>query len=140
MRLDLMVNDFVYRAVTDRSIVLFEGHFRRNFLHVADAANLILFMADRPNLKAIHGQAFNAGLSSANVTKRQLCEKIKEYVPGLQILEAPLAKDPDKRDYVVSNAKVEGLGWSPEHSLADGIAELIQCYRQPFHGYQYRNY
>jgi nucleoside-diphosphate-sugar epimerase len=138
MRIDLMVNDFVYRAVTERSIVLFEGAFRRNFLHVRDAAALFPYMAEQGGI--LRGQAFNAGLSSANMTKRALCDEIQRQVPALHILEVPLAQDPDKRDYLVSNAKLEGTGWKPQHSLQEGIASLIQCYRQPFSAAQWRNY
>ncbi len=137
MRLDLMVNDFVYRAATERVIALFEGKFRRNFLHVRDAAELFPYMADGGGLR--RGQAYNAGLSTANLTKLELCETIKQQVPNLNIVEIPFAKDPDKRDYVVSNAKLEATGWAPAHSLQHGIASLLQCYRQPFSSGAWRN-
>lgn len=124
MRLDLLVNDFVNRSLRDRYIVLFEGDFRRNFIHVRDVAELFLFALQ--NQDKMVGEIFNAGLSSANLSKRQLCEKIKEHIPALEIFEAPLAQDPDQRDYLVSNAKLEGSGFIPQRSLDDGIPELIR--------------
>lgn len=127
MRLDLLVNDFVHRAVTDRSIVLFEAHFRRNYIHVRDVARAFLHGLDR--FDVLKDNIFNVGLSDANLTKRELCEKIREQVPALQILEAPVGEDPDKRDYLVSNAKIEATGYAPAFSLEEGIAELIMGYR-----------
>lgn len=127
MRLDLLVNDFTYRAHKDRFIILFEEHFRRNYIHVRDVAKAFLFGIS--NYDRMKGEAFNVGLSSANLTKRQLCEKIKEYVPDLYIHSAPVGEDPDKRDYLVSNEKIESLGWKPEHTLDDGIKELLKAYR-----------
>ena len=127
MRMDLLVNDFTYRAVKDRCIVLFEEHFRRNYLHVRDAAKAFLFGIE--HFDGMKGEPYNAGLSAANLTKRELCEKIKAHVPELYIHGAPIGKDPDKRDYVVSNEKIESLGWRPDHTLDDGIRELIKGYR-----------
>lgn len=124
MRLDLLVNDFTYRAYRDRSIVLFEEHFRRNYIHIRDVARAFLFGLE--NHDRMKGQAYNIGLSSANLTKRELCEKIREYVPGFTIISAPIGEDPDKRDYIVSNAKIEALGWRPEHTLDTGIRELLK--------------
>jgi len=127
MRMDLLVNDFTYRAYKDRSVILFEDHFRRNYIHVRDVASAFVFgMANAGRMK---GQPFNVGLSSANLTKRQLAEKIREYVPGFYIHSAPIGEDPDKRDYLVSNARIEGLGWRPGHSLDDGIQELLKGYK-----------
>jgi nucleoside-diphosphate-sugar epimerase len=126
MRWDLLVNDFVYRAMRDRSIVLFESHFKRNFLHVRDAVASILWAMD--HWDSMKGQVYNAGLSSANLTKMELAEKVKEYMPYLHILEAPLAKDPDQRNYTVSNAKLEATGWKPTYSLDNGIKELKKGY------------
>lgn len=126
MRLDLLVNDFTYRACHDKSIVLFEEHFKRNYIHIQDVASAFLFA-----LKHFHtmkGEAYNVGLSSANLSKRELCEKIKTYLPHLYIHGAPIGKDPDQRDYIVSNAKIESLGYRPQHSLDDGIQELIKAY------------
>ncbi|WP_319410101.1 NAD(P)-dependent oxidoreductase [uncultured Desulfosarcina sp.] len=127
MRMDLLVNDFTYRAFKDRSIVLFEEHFRRNYIHIRDVAAVFLF--GMHHYEQMKGEAFNVGLSSANLSKRQLCEKIKKHVPRLYIHAAPIGEDPDKRDYLVSNEKIESLGWSPQYSLDDGIAELLKAYR-----------
>jgi nucleoside-diphosphate-sugar epimerase len=126
MRMDLLVNDFVYRALTDRVVVLFEEHFRRNYIHVRDVAKAFEFAINHFN--QMQGQAFNVGLSSANLTKRQLAEKIKEHLPDAYIHSAEIGEDPDKRDYLVSNEKIESLGWAPEFSLDDGIRELIKGY------------
>ncbi len=126
MRMDLLVNDFTYRALRDKAIVLFEEHFRRNYIHIRDVAKTFFFGIS--NFQKMKGEPFNVGLSSANLTKRQLCEKIKEYVPNFVILSAPVGEDPDKRDYMVSNEKIEALGWHPDHSLDDGIQELLKAY------------
>jgi len=127
MRMDLLVNDFTYRAYKDRFIILFEGHFRRNFIHIRDVAKTFLFGIE--NYDRMKGEPFNVGLSSANLTKQQLCEKIKEHVPNFHIYCAPLGEDPDKRDYIVSNEKIESLGWRPEHTLDSGIQELLKGYK-----------
>lgn len=126
MRMDLLVNDFVYRATSDGFLVLFEEHFRRNYIHVRDVARTFIFGIQ--NYEKMSGQAFNVGLSSANLTKRQLAEKIKKYVPNLYIHSAPIGEDPDKRDYLVSNNKLEALGWHPMYDLDYGIPELIKAY------------
>jgi len=126
MRMDLLVNDFTYRAYKDRFIVLFEEHFRRNYIHIRDVAAAFVFGIK--NYEKMKGQPYNVGLSSANLTKRQLCEKIKEYVPGFYIHSAEVGEDPDKRDYLVSNDKIEGLGWKPQHTLDTGIKELLKAY------------
>jgi len=127
MRLDLLVNDFTYRAWKDKSIILFEDHFRRNFIHVRDIAYTFL-VGISMLYKGVRGQSYNAGLSSANLTKRQLCEKIQEYVPEFYIHTADIGKDPDKRDYFVSNEKLEKEGWKCSYSLNDGIQELLKYY------------
>jgi len=127
MRLDLLVNDFVYRAVKDRFIILFEEHFRRNYIHIRDVARAFVFGID--HFEEMAGQPFNIGLSSANLTKRELCERIKTHLPDFYIHSAPIGEDPDKRDYVVSNAKIESLGWTPQYTLDMGIKELIKGYR-----------
>jgi nucleoside-diphosphate-sugar epimerase len=127
MRMDLLVNDFVYQAVKDGALVLFEEHFRRNYIHVRDVAKAFLFGIE--SYDEMKGEPYNVGLSSANITKRQLAEKIKEYVPELYIHSAEIGEDPDKRDYIVSNEKIESLGWSPDYSLDDGIPELIKGYK-----------
>ena len=126
MRTDLLVNDFVYRAVFDRSLIVFEGHFMRNYLHVKDAANAFIFAME--NFDKMKGQTYNCGLSDANLSKLQLCEKIKKYIPSFTYLEAPIGIDPDKRNYLVSNEKIENYGFKPQYSLDDGIEELIKAY------------
>jgi nucleoside-diphosphate-sugar epimerase len=127
MRMDLLVNDFTYRAHKDRFIILFEEHFRRNYIHIRDVAKAFIFAID--NFNKMKGDPYNAGLSSANLTKRQLCEKIKEYVPDFYIHSAPIGQDPDKRDYIVSNEKLESLGWHPDYTLDMGIVELLKGYK-----------
>lgn len=124
MRLDLLVNDFTFRAWRDRFIVLFEEHFRRNFIHIRDVAAAFLFGIK--HYETMKGRPFNVGLSSANLTKRQLCEKIREQVPEFRILSDAIGEDPDKRDYIVSNERIEKLGWRPKHTLEDGIRELLR--------------
>ena len=130
MRLDLLVNDFVYKACTDGYITLFEHKFRRNFIHVSDVAEAFKhFILDYYCYGAqYNAQAFNVGLSSANLNKLQLCKKIKEFVPNFVIKTSDYCTDPDKRDYIVSNEKLEGVGWSPKCSIEDGINELISVY------------
>ena len=127
MRIDLLVNDFVYRAVTDRFVVLFEAHFKRNYIHIRDVARAFLHAIDK--FGAMKGGPYNVGLSDANLSKAELCEHIKRQVPDFVYLEAPVGEDPDKRDYIVSNAKIEGTGFMPHYSLDDGIRELIKGYR-----------
>jgi nucleoside-diphosphate-sugar epimerase len=126
MRIDLLVNDFVYRAVYDRSVVLFEGHFKRNYIHVGDVARV--FAHGLANFDAMKGEPYNVGLSDANLSKRELCERIQAHVPHFVFAEAAIGEDPDKRDYIVSNDKIEATGFKPAHSLDDGIVELIKGY------------
>lgn len=127
MRLDLLVNDFVYRAVTDRFIVLFEADFKRNFIHIRDVASAFLHCLD--HFDAMKGHVYNLGLSDANLSKRELCEEIKKSVPQFYIHEDSIGEDPDKRDYIVSNEKIEKTGFCPNVSLHDGITELIKGYQ-----------
>jgi len=127
MRLDLLVNDFVYRAVTDRVITVFEGQFKRNYIHIRDVAKAFLHGMDC--YEAMSGEPFNVGLSDANLSKLELCEAIKRHVPGFTYLEAPVGEDPDKRNYIVSNAKIEATGFQPGWSLDDGILELLKGYQ-----------
>jgi nucleoside-diphosphate-sugar epimerase len=124
MRLDLLVNDFTYRACTDRFIVLFESHFKRNFVHVRDVARAFLHGID--NFGAMAGQIYNVGLSDANLSKLELCQRIARHVPSFQFVESNVGEDPDKRDYVVSNAKMEATGYRPAYSLDEGIRELVK--------------
>jgi nucleoside-diphosphate-sugar epimerase len=126
MRIDLLVNDFVYRAVHDRTVVVFEGHAKRNYIHVRDVARAFLHALD--NFERMRDQAYNVGLSDANLSKLELCERIRRHVPEFVYLEAPVGEDPDKRDYIVSNEKIERTGFRPAHSLDDGIRELIRGY------------
>mgnify|MGYP000647162153 CR=1 FL=1 len=127
MRLDLLVNDFVYRAVTDKAIVLFESHFIRNFIHVRDVARAFLHGLEQ--FAQMQGRAFNVGLDDANLTKRELCERIAAHVPGFTIIDAPIGRDPDQRNYIVSNARLAATGFQPTWSLDDGIRELVIAYR-----------
>ena len=126
MRIDLLVNDFTWRAVTDRAVVVFEGHFKRNYIHIRDVAKAFEHVI--ANYSTMRGQAYNVGLSSANLSKLELCAKIKEHVPAFSYLESPIGEDPDKRNYIVSNEKMEKTGWSPDWSLDAGIKELIRGY------------
>lgn len=127
MRLDLLVNDFVHRAVNDKFVVLFESHFKRNYIHVRDVAKAFVHCIQ--NSKKMDGQAYNVGLSDANLSKWELCEEIKKQIPEFYFHEAPVGEDPDKRNYIVSNEKIERTGFKPQYSLRDGIAELIKGYK-----------
>jgi len=126
MRLDLLVNDFVFRAVNDRFIVIFEGHFKRNYVHVRDVARG--FLHGLANFDEMKGEPYNLGLSEANLSKLELCERIKAQLPDFTVVEAAIGQDPDKRDYIVSNEKIEKTGYSTAHGLDDGVAELIKGY------------
>ena len=125
MRIDLLVNDFVYRALKDKYLVLFEENFRRNYIHVDDVADAFLYVIENENMK---NNIFNIGLSSANLTKKQLAEKIKEHIKDLYIKTSEFNKDPDKRDYFVSNDKIESFGWKAKTNLDTGINQLIKLY------------
>jgi nucleoside-diphosphate-sugar epimerase len=126
MRMDLLVNDFVYRAVTDRAVVVFEGHAKRNYIHIRDVARA--FLHGLAHFSSMKGQPYNVGLSDANLSKLELCAEIRKQVPGFVCLEAPIGEDPDKRDYIVSNDRIEKAGFRPRHSLSDGIRELVKGY------------
>lgn len=127
MRLDLMVNDFVYRAVNDRFIVVFEGYFKRNFIHIRDVAGVFVHAIE--NFGKMKNETYNVGLSDANLSKLELCAKIKKHLPKFVYLEAPVGEDTDKRDYVVSNEKIEKTGFRTEFTLDMGIKELIKGYK-----------
>lgn len=127
MRIDLLVNDFVYRAVTDRFVVIFEGHFKRNYIHIRDVVKA--FIHAMTNFEKMKNEIYNVGLSDANLSKIELCAKIKEHIPDFVYLEAPVGEDPDKRDYIVSNEKIEKTGFKPAYTLDMGIKELIKGYR-----------
>ena len=124
MRIDLLVNDFVYRAVYDRFIVLFESHFKRNYIHVRDVSRA--FQHGIANIDKMKGQIYNVGLSEANVSKWELCEHIKKQLPSFTFIEAAVGKDPDQRNYIVSNVKLEATGYKTSVTLAQGITELIK--------------
>lgn len=127
MRLDLLVNDFVYRAVRDGFVVVFEGHFKRNYIHVRDVARA--FLHCMRNFESMDGRPYNVGLSDANLSKLELCAAIRERVPGFVFLESQIGEDPDKRDYIVSNRRIEESGFAPRHSIRGGIDELAKAYR-----------
>ncbi len=126
MRIDLLVNDFTYRAVYDRFVVLFESSFKRNYVHVRDISRV--FQHGIEHFDRMKGQIYNVGLSDANVSKRELCEHIQEQVPDFVFVDAPVGKDPDQRNYIVSNAKIESTGFKPIYSLDAGISDLIKGY------------
>jgi|TARA_Y100000031_G_scaffold110894_1_gene122212 nucleoside-diphosphate-sugar epimerase len=126
MRIDLLVNDFTYRAVHDRFVVLFESHFKRNYIHVRDVASVFLHGID--NFEKMSGQIYNVGLSEANLSKRELCEAIQKHVEDFVFIEAEVGKDPDQRNYIVSNEKIEATGFKPQVSLDVGISELVKGY------------
>ena len=124
MRVDLLVNDFTHRAVHDRFVVLFESAFKRNYIHVRDVARV--FLHGLTHFDGMRGHIFNVGLTEANVSKRELCERIQKQIADFVFMEAPVGKDPDQRNYIVSNAKLESTGFKPAVSLDAGIAELIK--------------
>jgi len=127
MRLDLLVNEFVYKALTDRYITLFQAHTIRNYIHIKDVSSAFRFMVD--NYEDNVGEAFNVGLSDTNISKLELTERIKKYIPDFVVNQSDYYEDPDKRDYIVSNEKIESRGWKPSYSLNDGIQELISGYQ-----------
>lgn len=127
MRIDLLVNDFTWRAVTDRAVTIFEGHFKRNYIHIRDIAKAFYHAFE--NYETMNNNAYNVGLSTANLSKLELCAKIQEQVPNFVFMEAPIGEDPDKRDYIVSNEKLEATGWAPDWSLDRGIKELLKGYK-----------
>jgi len=127
MRTDLLVNDFVYKSVVDGYLVLFEAHFKRNYIHVQDIARTFQFIIE--NYDKCKGQAFNVGLSTANLSKLELAEKIKSHIPSLVIKQDDFKEDFDKRNYIVSNEKLEALGWKPIYDLDYGIKQLISAYK-----------
>lgn len=127
MRMDLLVNDFVYRAVTDRIVVVFEGNAKRNYIHIRDVVKAFTHVMD--NFDAMRGETYNVGLSDANLSKLELCGEIKKVIPEFVYMEAAVGEDPDKRDYIVSNEKIEKTGFVPDWPLSRGIRELVKGYR-----------
>ena len=138
MRLDLLVNDFVYRATKDQFIVLFESHFKRNYIHVRDVCSAILMSIEDQNNFA--GETFNLGLSDANLSKMELCNEIKKHIPSFQILESDIGKDIDKRDYIVSNEKIESKGFKASYSIGDGVKELMKLFKYLIPSASMRNF
>jgi nucleoside-diphosphate-sugar epimerase len=126
MRIDLLVNDFVYRAVHDRAVLIFEGHFKRNYIHIRDVARAFLHAIR--NFSEMKGKPYNVGLEEANLSKLELCAKIKEHLPQFTYVEAPIGEDLDKRDYIVSNQRILGTGFKTEWDLDRGIRELIKVF------------
>lgn len=127
MRIDLLVNDFVYRAVTDKFIILFQAHFKRNYIHVRDVVKAFIHCLN--NFDRMKDEVYNVGLSDANLSKLELCMKIKGHIPDFYFVEAEVGEDPDKRNYIVSNEKIEKTGFKPDYNLDDGIKELIKGYK-----------
>jgi nucleoside-diphosphate-sugar epimerase len=127
MRLDLLVNDFTYRAAKEKYIELYEAHFKRNYIHVRDVAKAFVHILN--HFDKVKNETYNVGLSDANLSKLELCEEIKKHIPEFQFVESNKGTDPDKRDYIVSNEKIEKTGFVPDVSLSKGIQELIKGYR-----------
>ena len=126
MRIDLLVNDFTYRAFHDSALIIFEGHFKRNYIHIRDVVNAFIHSLD--NLDKMKSEIYNVGLSDANLSKIELCEEIKKQLPNFTFVEEKIKKDPDQRNYIVSNEKIEKSGFKPKYSLSDGVNELIKGY------------
>ena len=127
MRLDLLVNHFVYAAITDGYIVIFEKDFKRNYIHIRDVADCFVHCIE--NFKQMAGRPYNAGLDAANLSKEELALKIKDYVPNFYVHFAQVGSDPDKRNYIVSNQRLREAGFEARRSLDDGIRELLKGYR-----------
>jgi len=127
MRLDLLVNDFVFRAVNDRYIVLFEPHFKRNYIHIRDVAGAFLHCVK--NFEQMKNEPYNLGLDEANLSKWELCEEIKKQLPDFVFIASKIGQDPDRRNYIISNAKIAKSGFKPTVSLQEGITELIKGYQ-----------
>lgn len=127
MRIDLLVNDFVHRAVKDGFTILFEGHFKRNYIHVSDISNAFIHAINKYD--SMKNEVYNVGLSEANISKKELCEIIQKYIPTFTFMEAEVGKDPDQRNYIVSNDKIESTGFKTQMGLDAGIQELIKGYR-----------
>ena len=136
MRLDLLVNQFVYAAVTDGYIVIYEKDFKRNYIHIRDVADCFIHCIEHADQMV--GRPYNVGLDTANLSKEELALKIKEYVPNFYIHFAPVGSDPDKRNYIVSNQRLREAGFEARRSLDKGIQELIKGYRMMGRG-QFKN-
>ena len=127
MRLDLLVNDFTYRAVNDRFLMLFEANFKRNYLHVRDASRAFIHCLE--NFDVLKGETYNVGLSNSNLSKLELCEEIKNHIPEFYFVESSIGTDIDRRDFLVCNDKIEATGFKPVYSLSDGIKELVKGFQ-----------
>jgi|TARA_R110000823_G_scaffold195690_4_gene327048 nucleoside-diphosphate-sugar epimerase len=127
MRTDLLVNDFVHKAIDSGYLVLFQSHYKRNYIHVRDIAYTFLFCIE--NYDKMNNNVFNVGLSDANLSKMELAKKIKEHFPNLVIVENEFKSDFDNRNYIVSNKKLESFGWKPKYTIDDGIVELVDAYK-----------
>jgi nucleoside-diphosphate-sugar epimerase len=125
MRLDLLVNDFTWKGVNDRYIVLYEKHFKRNYIHVQDVAQAFILAIQKYD--EMQGQSYNVGLSSANLSKFELAQIVQKHT-GCELIEAPYMEDPDKRDYLVSNEKIEAMGFCPDWTVDDTVYELVKFY------------
>lgn len=137
MRTDLLVNNFTLKSLTDGYLVIFEGSFKRNYIHVSDIANTFLFCIQ--NYDKMNNDVFNVGLSEANLSKKELASEIKKFIPNLVIKEDNYKEDSDKRNYIVSNKKLESYGWKPKVTISEGIKELIEGY-QMIINYQNKNF
>ena len=102
-------------------------HFKRNFIHVRDVSRAFVHALE--NFELMKSEIYNVGLTTANLSKLELAEKIKLCVPNLQIFDAEFSKDPDQRNYIVSNAKIEATGFNAKYSIEFGIKELIKGYQ-----------
>ena len=127
MRIDLLVNDFTHKAYSQGAIVIYEGHFMRNFVGIQDVARAMIFAMD--NFESMRGEVYNLGLDSANMSKIDLCNKVKEHVPHFYFTEATVGSDPDKRNYIVSNEKLRKAGFEASQTIDDGIRELLKVYK-----------
>lgn len=127
MRIDLLVNDFVYRAVNDSAVILFEPHFKRNYIHVRDVSMAFVYAIE--NFEKMKNEIYNLGLSEANLSKMELCEEIKKQLPKFVFIESKIGEDPDKRNYVISNEKIEKLGFKASTSIQDAISELVKGFQ-----------
>ena len=127
MRIDLLVNDFTYRAINDGFIVLFESHFKRNYIHIQDVSRVFTHALN--NFDTMKNNIYNVGLSNANISKMELCKIIKGFVDNFVIIEESFTNDPDQRNYIVSNDKIEKTGFLPSYSVKEGIAELLKGYK-----------
>jgi len=127
MRLDLLVNHFVYEAFFRGYIILYEEHYKRNYIHIKDVADCFLYCLE--NFDRLKNEAYNVGLDEANYSKRELADLVKRQVPGFTIVSSDIGKDPDQRNYLVSNAKLRGNGFAARRTVQRGILELLTAYK-----------